>query len=80
MAKRKANKDFKNFLDGVTKSIHGYYKTCETCGGTGKVDRYPYYATMMPPIAEVPCEDCKGRGRIFVVPNGVVIVREADIR
>jgi DnaJ-class molecular chaperone len=56
---------------------HGY-KDCSSCKGTGKVKRYPYYATVMPEMVDEPCEDCKGRGQIFVVPNNCVVVREPN--
>lgn len=80
MTKKTNNKGFKNFLEDIRKSIYGYYKTCDTCQGTGKVLRYPYYATIMPPMVEMTCEDCGGHGRFFVAPNNVKIIRESDAK
>lgn len=54
------------------------YKKCPTCGGKGTNKRYPYYATVMPEETEIPCEDCKGTGTVFVVPNDATIVRESN--
>jgi DnaJ-class molecular chaperone len=78
MKKEKQDKGFKNFLDDAMKSIHGYYKTCDTCNGSGQVLRYPHYSTVMPEKKLIPCEDCGGRGKVFVAPNNVRIVREPN--
>jgi DnaJ-class molecular chaperone len=80
MAKKNENKGFKNFLEGICKSIYGCYKTCDTCQGTGKVKRYPYYATVMPEMVEMTCEDCGGHGRFFVVPDRIRLIRKSDVK
>jgi DnaJ-class molecular chaperone len=54
------------------------YKKCPTCGGKGSELRYPYYATNMPKKVDVLCEDCRGTGRVFVVPDIAEIVKESD--
>lgn len=44
---------------------------CSRCGGKGAIERYPYYATIMPEKRKEPCEACKGRGRVLVIPTGM---------
>jgi DnaJ-class molecular chaperone len=77
MPKKLKNKDV------IVKPLFGNskvgYQKCPTCGGTGSRLMYPYYATIMPEKTLIPCEDCHGRGEIYVVPNYVVIVREGDL-
>ena len=80
MTKHKQDKGFKNFLEGIHKSIYGYYKTCETCKGTGKVLRYPHYSTVMPPMTLITCEDCGGHGKFFVVPNHIKLIRQSNVK
>lgn len=53
-------------------------QVCKNCGGDGFHMLPPYYATIMPKEEKTPCEDCKGRGRVFVVPNNIVAIREKD--
>ena len=52
------------------------YKKCTRCGGTGHVMLPPFYAKEMPEPTEYPCEECNGRGRVYVVPAGIAVVRE----
>lgn len=80
MSKKTEDKKFKKFLKEIFKLRSGHYKICLTCDGTGKVLRYPYYSTIMPEKKLIPCEDCGGRGEIFVVPNDVKLIREANIK
>jgi DnaJ-class molecular chaperone len=67
----------------ITKTLFGEskvgYQKCKTCGGTGSLMRYPYYATIMPEKRLIPCEDCGGHGQIYVVPNNIKIAREGDL-
>ena len=56
-----------------------YYIDCPRCDGKKTVMRYPHYSTVMPPMVEMPCEECGGTGRILVVPDNTRIARESDI-
>ena len=38
---------------------HGYWKTCQDCGGTGKDPRDPF---------GLPCTMCLGKKQYFVIP------------
>ncbi len=80
MSKKTENKKFKRFFEGILKQRNGYYKICLTCDGTGKILRYPYYSTIMPEMKLIPCEDCGGRGEIFVVPDDIKLIRESNIK
>jgi len=54
------------------------YVKCSSCSGTGKVKRHSYYAKQMPKETEMPCENCKGKGRFLIVPDNANIVRESE--
>jgi DnaJ-class molecular chaperone len=80
MLKQTKNKELKNFFEGLHKSIYGYYKPCDTCKGTGKVLRYPYYSTVMPEMTLITCEDCGGHGEFFIVPDNIRLIRKSNIK
>jgi len=53
---------------------------CDTCKGTGRVKRVPYYSNPMPPEREQGCEVCNGLGKFEVVSGDYVTITEAEAK
>lgn len=58
----------------------GEWVECWLCSGKGHVMRYPFYSNVMPEKTQQPCEQCNGRGRFFVIPDGYYSITESEAR
>ena len=52
------------------------YIYCPTCGGAKVVSRTPFWATVMPEKTKQVCPNCQGEGRLLVVGDADIIIRE----